>query len=120
MQTLLDQDQLYAIDPELQSRKTGQRFDKEFKKIQDRAESSTAPLSVWALPKACFRAVWADVTAMIPMRLALIAFTFAQPFLFTRAIDYLSQENHDPDNNIGYGLIGATFIVYTGMAVSVN
>ncbi|KAG9838787.1 putative ABC transporter, partial [Aureobasidium melanogenum] len=103
---------------QLRSRKTGQRFDKEFKKIQDRAESSTAPLSVWALPKACFRAVWADVTAMIPMRLALIAFTFAQPFLFTRAIDYLSQENHDPDNNIGYGLIGATFIVYTGMAIS--
>ncbi|KAG9674462.1 putative ABC transporter, partial [Aureobasidium melanogenum] len=122
MRTLLNQHHLYAIDPELRSRKTGQRleaaFDEESKKIQDRAESSTAPLSVWALPKACFRAVWADVTAMIPMRLALIGFTFAQPFLFTRVIDYLSQENHDPDNSIGYGLIGATFVIYTGIAIS--
>ncbi|KAG9724755.1 putative ABC transporter, partial [Aureobasidium melanogenum] len=122
MRTLLNQDHLYAIDPELRSRETGQRleaaFDEESRKIQDRAESSTAPLSVWALPKACFRAVWTDVTAMIPMRLALIGFTFAQPFLFTRAIDYLSQENHDPDNSIGYGLIGATFIIYTGIAIS--
>ncbi|KAG9750060.1 putative ABC transporter, partial [Aureobasidium melanogenum] len=122
MRTLLNQDQLYAIDPELRSRKTGQRleaaFDKESEKIQDRAESSTALLSVWALPKACFRAVWTDVTAMIPMRLALIGFTFAQPFLFTRAIDYFSQENYDSKDNIGYGLIGATFIIYTGIAVS--
>ncbi|KAK6000323.1 hypothetical protein QM012_003955 [Aureobasidium pullulans] len=55
---------------------------------------------------------------MIPMRLVLVGFTFAQPFLFTRAIDYLSQQYHDPDRNIGYGLIGATFIVYTGIAIS--
>ncbi|KAH0274733.1 putative ABC transporter, partial [Aureobasidium melanogenum] len=122
LRTLLSQDQLYAIDPDLRSRKTGQSLeaalDKELKKAQGRTESSTALSSVWALPKACFRAVWTDITAMIPMRLALVGFTFAQPFLFTCAIDYLNQENHDPDKNIGYSLIGATFIIYTGIAIS--
>lgn len=54
------------------------------------------------------------------MRLALVGFTFAQPFLFIRAIDYLKQENHDPDKDIGYSLIGATFIIYTGIAVSLS
>lgn len=124
LRALLNQDHLYAIDPELRSRRTGQKleaaFDKESKKIQHRAESSKAPLSVWVLPRACFRSVLADVTAMIPVRLALVGFTFAQPFLFTRAIDYLSQQNHDSDDNIGYGLIGATFIIYAGIAVSVK
>ncbi|KAG9862345.1 putative ABC transporter, partial [Aureobasidium melanogenum] len=54
------------------------------------------------------------------MRLTLIGFTFAQPFLFTRAIDYLRQESHEPDNNIGYGLIGATFVIYTGIAQQIS
>lgn len=122
MRTLLNQDQLYAIDPELRSRRTGRKleaaFNKELDNIQDRAKLSAPPLSARVLPRACFRSVWTDVTAMIPMRLALVGFTFAQPFLFTRAIDYLSQQNHDATDNIGYGLIAATFIIYTGIAVS--
>lgn len=50
-------------------------------------------------------------------RLCLTGFTFAQPFLVNRVITYL--ENGGPrDKNIGYGLMGAYALTYTGLAVS--
>jgi hypothetical protein len=55
---------------------------------------------------------------MIPTRLALVGFTYGQTFLFTRAIDFLSQHKDTVNVNTGYGLIAATFIIYIGIAVS--
>lgn len=57
--------------------------------------------------------------ALAPMlpRLALSAFTFAQPFLASSLIGFLDSNNNAPENH-GYGLIGASFLVYTGIAVS--
>lgn len=49
-------------------------------------------------------------------RLCLTGFTFAQPFLTSSLIKYLSSTESNPKNN-GYGLIGATFLVYAGIAV---
>ncbi|KAI0205035.1 putative ATP-binding cassette transporter [Astrocystis sublimbata] len=49
-------------------------------------------------------------------RLALSAFTFAQPFLASALIDFLDASQSQSENN-GYGLIGASFLVYTGIAV---
>ncbi|KAI4721875.1 putative ABC transporter [Aureobasidium sp. EXF-10727] len=122
MRTLLDQDQLYAIDPELRARESSHKlksaFERKFKMPKDCAEPNSVPSSVWNLPKACFRSIWTDVIAMVPTRLALVGFTFAQPFLFTRAINHLSQQNEGSYENIGYGLVGATFIIYIGIAVS--
>jgi hypothetical protein len=55
---------------------------------------------------------------MVPTRLALIGFTYGQTFLFTRAINYLSEQEDTESANTGYGLIAATFIIYLGIAVS--
>jgi ATP-binding cassette subfamily C (CFTR/MRP) protein 1 len=122
MRTLLSQDQLYALDPDLESRKTGQKlettFAKECLRSQKKSNSSAGPSSIWSLPKACFRCLWTSVAAMIPTRLALVGFTYGQTFLFTRAINYLSQEKDTDSTNTGYGLIAATFIIYLGIAVS--
>jgi ATP-binding cassette, subfamily C (CFTR/MRP), member 1 len=54
----------------------------------------------------------------IVARLVLIAFTFCQPFLLNRFLDYLQDPVERQNPNIGYGLIGAYAIVYFGMAVS--
>ncbi|KPM39265.1 ABC transporter C family member 3 [Neonectria ditissima] len=48
-------------------------------------------------------------------RLAMIGFTFCQPFLIETLLTYL-ETTSDPDP--GYGLIGAAFFIYTGVAVS--
>jgi hypothetical protein len=56
------------------------------------------------------------LTPVLP-RLAQSAFTFAQPFLASSLINFLQNDRNAPEN-YGYGLIGASFLVYTGIAVS--
>ena len=51
-----------------------------------------------------------------PPRLALIGFNFCQPFLISRAISFSQQPKNDNTANVGYGLIGAYFLVYCGIA----
>lgn len=50
-------------------------------------------------------------------RLFQIGFTYAQPFLITAAINLAATPQTQEFNNNGYGLIGAYFLVYTGIAV---
>lgn len=49
-----------------------------------------------------------------PARLALIGFTFAQPILLKRALAVSESEPTQYNNNVGYALIGAYFLVYVG------
>jgi len=126
--TLFAQEDIYAIDPEMRSQGIGRKLEELFRQglsastpsiLNDDANSSAPRPSLWTLPKACFRCFWVDIAAMIPTRLALVGFTYAQSFLFTRAVNYLSHQER-LENNTGYGLIAATFIIYVGIAVSVR
>ena len=56
--------------------------------------------------------------SVVPPRLGLIAFNFCQPFLIQRAISFSSRSKEQDSNNVGYGLIGAYFLVYTGIAMT--
>jgi hypothetical protein len=47
----------------------------------------------------------------------MMGFTFAQPFLVSRAIALTTAPPTERNDNFGYGLIGAYAIVYTGIAV---
>ncbi|KAL8995121.1 MAG: hypothetical protein Q9169_005084 [Polycauliona sp. 2 TL-2023] len=58
--------------------------------------------------------------AAFPPRVALIGFKFCQPFLIERAISFNRQSIDQTSTNQGYGLIGAYFLVYTGIAVSMG
>jgi ATP-binding cassette subfamily C (CFTR/MRP) protein 1 len=55
-----------------------------------------------------------------PARLALIGFTFAQPLLLKRALAVSSNEQSQFNSNVGYALIGAYFLVYVGMAITLS
>jgi ATP-binding cassette subfamily C (CFTR/MRP) protein 1 len=50
--------------------------------------------------------------------LCLIGFNYAQPFLITAAIATISGPKDASKSNDGYGLIGATSLIYLGIAVS--
>ncbi|KAL9030430.1 MAG: hypothetical protein Q9196_001447 [Gyalolechia fulgens] len=56
--------------------------------------------------------------AAVPPRLGLIGFNFCQPFLIERAIEFNREPVNGSSTNAGYGLIGAYFLVYTGIAVT--
>ena len=60
---------------------------------------------------------WQIVVPVIP-RAFLIGFTFCQPLLMKRLLEYLSNPIERQKLSIGYALIGAYGIVYLGLAVS--
>lgn len=61
---------------------------------------------------------WPFLQAAVP-RFLLIGFTFAQPFLITSAVGLLATGRDDKAaDQSGYGLLGATALIYTGIAVS--
>lgn len=55
--------------------------------------------------------------AVIP-RLCLMGFTFAQPFLINRVITFVEGDKGNDPRSFAYGLMGATALVYLGLAVS--
>ncbi|PGH17633.1 hypothetical protein AJ79_00994 [Helicocarpus griseus UAMH5409] len=60
---------------------------------------------------------WPLLCGILP-RLALIGFTFCQPFLIDRAVELSLQPVNNETTNAGYGLIGAYAIVYSGIALT--
>ena len=59
-----------------------------------------------------------DLFAPIVPRLALIGFTFSQPFLINSVLKWLETPMSASSANYGYGLIVATAFIYTGIAIS--
>lgn len=58
-----------------------------------------------------------DMLYPILPRLFVSLFTFLQPFLIDAMLNWLTRDDHDAANQ-GYGLIAATFLVYSGIAAS--
>ncbi|KAH4005276.1 hypothetical protein HBI13_005130 [Parastagonospora nodorum] len=70
----------------------------------------------FGLAKVLIRTLKVPLLLPIVPRLALLGFTFSQPFFIETLLDYLAQPDLDP--NVGYGLIGASFLIFSGIAVS--
>ncbi|GIJ86756.1 hypothetical protein Asppvi_005651 [Aspergillus pseudoviridinutans] len=60
---------------------------------------------------------WALLSPVAP-HIALIGFKYRQPLLLASVVNYVQLPDTDRDRKVGYGLIGATAIVYIGIAVS--
>ncbi|KFG85665.1 ABC transporter [Metarhizium anisopliae] len=59
-----------------------------------------------------------DLLAGVVPRLACIGFTFAQPFLLERVLDFTAEPVESSRKEFAYGLIGAYAIVYIGKAAT--
>lgn len=70
----------------------------------------------FGLLKVLVRTLWVQLLLPIPPRAALIAFYICQPLFIESLVMYLSHS--DPDPNVGYGLIGAAIIIYSGIGIS--
>ena len=65
-----------------------------------------------------FKKLGWDILYAVPPRLVFVAFQFCQPFLVHQAVSISEEPITTETTNSGYGLIGAYFIVYTGIAIS--
>lgn len=107
--SVLTLDDLDGLDKNLQSTRLSikARFAWQLRKRPERR---------FEVPITLCKALWWPLVSAIFPRLCLIGFTFAQPFLISGLLDWLS-ESHDTENE-GYGLMGATILIYLGLAVS--
>ncbi|KAJ5633110.1 ABC transporterintegral membrane type 1 [Penicillium lividum] len=102
---------LFALEPGLSSGSTGERLKKSWEKHGKRDNMISLP---WAF-LCCF---WWEFLAVAFPRVCMIGFNFAQPFMITAVLVYVEDPVTSHSENRGYGLIGAAFLIYFGLAVS--
>ena len=82
------------------------------------ATGGYAPGQKYGLARALAKTLAVPLLLPVGPRIALSAFQFCQPFLINTVLDYLQTPADDSRRNISYGLIGATILVYSGIATS--
>ncbi|ETS74387.1 hypothetical protein PFICI_14253 [Pestalotiopsis fici W106-1] len=111
LRSILTLDDLYVLDGKLASAPLHAA-------IAQAWQRRTKPERRFEFPWAACRALWRPLLLVVFPRLCMIGFTFAQPFLISTALGLLSQPSDQQSTNNGYGIIGATALVYLGLAVS--
>jgi ATP-binding cassette, subfamily C (CFTR/MRP), member 1 len=110
--TLISVDDLFELDDELRS-------DQVAKRLQQEWEARQKPERRFELVVALSQALWWPLLQAAAPRLCFVAFSLAQPLLISSILDLVSGPADDTmSTNKGYGLIGATFLVYAGIAIS--
>ncbi|KAK2485805.1 hypothetical protein H9L39_03785 [Fusarium oxysporum f. sp. albedinis] len=105
----LSMDDLYPLDVALHSKQLHDRFltNMDYSKLKGDS---------YGLVKVLVKTLLVPLLLPIPLRLALLGFTFCQPFFIEKLLDHLSRP--EIEANVGYGFIGAAILIYLGMAVS--
>ncbi|OAA73307.1 ABC transporter, transmembrane domain, type 1 [Cordyceps fumosorosea ARSEF 2679] len=87
-----------------------------YREFESKWESRTRKTSRFALAIVLFLAIpWPFLYVLLP-RLLVTGFTFSQPFLLQDIVNEVSTTN--PSVDVEHGLLIATAIIYTGLAVS--
>ncbi|KAM4066385.1 ABC transporter [Hirsutella rhossiliensis] len=107
-QGLIRIDDLQSMGPSLSSERLLSKFEVVWVKANK--------MSAHCLAKVCLRALKRPFLAAVLPRLCLIGFTFAQPFLLQTVVRIIGERDY-PHEVVG-GLVGATILVYLGIAVA--
>ncbi|CAI7673382.1 unnamed protein product [Penicillium pancosmium] len=105
----LSLDELYPLDEKLLTKSLVSRGDHTWK------EKPTRRLALFR--NIIYDLRWTLAAAVGP-RLCLTGFKFAQPFLINDLIKYVSDNGSSEPAGVKYGFIGATVLIYVGIAVS--
>jgi hypothetical protein len=108
-QKVLKLEDLFPLDTSLH----GKTLHKEFSKHVDYSKLKS---DKFALAKVLIRTLRVPLLLPVLPRLALLGFTFCQPLFIERLLLHLSESK--VGGNIGYGLIGASVLIYSGIAIS--
>ncbi|PSR78566.1 hypothetical protein BD289DRAFT_118215 [Coniella lustricola] len=108
---VLTLEDLFPLDYNMTATRTGERLDRF---LQDKKFHGQKH----GLMKALAKSLVLAISLPVAPRMALLGFTFCQPFLINSILSYLEQSSASRDQNVGYGLVGATVIVFFGMAIT--
>ncbi|KAK4224267.1 canalicular multispecific organic anion transporter 1 [Podospora fimiseda] len=108
---ILSLDDLFPLDHNMAAEKLHAKLGHHLKVSKFRGKK-------YGLAKALFKALAAQLLLPVGPRIALGAFQFCQPFLIETMLRYLEKPSETTSKNIGYGLIGATLLIFVGIAVS--
>lgn len=108
---MLKLEDLFPLDTAMRSRKLNQDFSQNLDYVLLKRDKN-------GLVKILARTIIASLLLAVPPRLSVVGFTFCQPFYINTLLDYLSQSPGNESRNRGYGLIGASILIYGGMAFS--
>ncbi|KAI8249166.1 ABC transporter atnG [Colletotrichum sp. SAR 10_77] len=107
---LIGLEDLGAIDPKFDSaRLLG---------MLDRAWATSKKNSKWSLVISTFWAYRTTFLAGVLPRLLFAGFTFAQPLLVNRIVNFVGSPWGEDSRNVAAGLVGATACIYVGLAIS--
>lgn len=104
-------DSLYAIDQRLGARSMFSQLPNELDFEKSRGQKL-------GLAKIMVKTLARPLLLPVAPRLAMIGFTFCQPFFITALVSNMQSSNTPSAKNDGYGLIGACILVYAGIALS--
>lgn len=106
---ILGTNDLYPLDSQLSADIQSSHFQKE---LRDKHRSPRGNLFIILL-----KSISWSLVRPIPSRLAVVAFSFCQPFFIGKLIRFLES---DPlsNRNTGLGLMLASFLIYPGLALS--
>ncbi|KAJ0362676.1 hypothetical protein COL154_006121 [Colletotrichum chrysophilum] len=109
---LIGLEDLGAIDPKFDSaRLLG---------MLDRAWATSKKDSKWSLVISTFWAYKITFLAGVLPRLLFAGFTFAQPLLVNRIVNFVGSPWGEDSRNVAAGLVGATACIYVGLAVGLS
>ncbi|GKZ96816.1 hypothetical protein AnigIFM59636_011334 [Aspergillus niger] len=107
--TVLATEDLYPLDSSFDATSLNEQFSRNM-------DYSKLKGDKYGLVKVLLRTLKAPLLLPVIPRLAYLAFTFCQPLFLERLSNYLSQPQLDA--NTGYGFIGASMFIYSGLAIS--
>ncbi|KZL80273.1 abc transporter [Colletotrichum incanum] len=107
---LIGLEDLGAIDPKFDSKLLLGKL--------DRVWSKSKKGSNWSLIGSTFWAYRITFLAGVLPRILFAGFTFSQPFLVNQIVNFVGSPWTDESRNIAAGLVGATALIYVGLAVS--
>jgi ABC-type multidrug transport system fused ATPase/permease subunit len=106
---IVTMEDLYPLDSSFDARTLHDEFSKHMDYSKLRGDK-------YGLVKVLMRTLKVPLLLPIPLRLALLGFTFCQPLFVEKLLDTLSQP--ELDAKVGYGFIGASMLIYLGIAIS--
>lgn len=111
--SILRIEDLYPLDHSMQGKTLSEQFrsNLEYDKLRSRK---------YGLIQLLWRTLKTPILLPVAPRLLLLGFTFCQPFFINSLLDYLSEDGSNVSSNSAYGFIGASILIFSGIALSTS